>query len=208
MSSDAAAARIVEEATKLVRAGEPFQAVVGRVVELGAEMVPSPVWGAIGGVDSAADVDRATAWLLRQIESRPPPDDLAALWFALYEVRGSAPGRTEAFMAVSGTTRPPGPEWLSTKSWDPHGYAPAPGLRSLLPLAASGEPEVGELVRSAVVPAYGVGLTAAVLDAVDPGVVLAGRHHLVVATGPSEGEPVVVGDLTPAGLDRSGVARP
>lgn len=205
MSTDLAV-RLVDEATALVRAGEPFQAVFDRVVALAAEEQPSPVWEAIGAVDVAVDVDGTTAWLLRQFEARPPPDDLSALWLGLYEVRGPGPGRTEVFTAVSGGPGFPDPDWLAGRDWEPPGYAPAPGLRSLLPLAVAGGPEVTELVRSAVVLTYALGLTAAALDAVDPALVLAGRPALGVATGFSDGNVALVGILSATGLDRSRLA--
>jgi hypothetical protein len=67
-------------------------------------------------------------------------------------------------------------------------------------------PEVRELVRSAVVLAYAFGFTAAVMDAVDPAVVLAGRSELGVATGFSDGDPALVGILSASGFDRSRLA--
>lgn len=200
------AVQLVDEATALVRSGEPFKTVHERVVALGAEGLPSPAWDDIAALDVGADVERTCAWLLRQIDERPPPDDLSGVWFGLYEVRGAVPGRFEAVAAVTGAPGFPDPDWLKGRNWEPPGYAPTTGLRSLLPLAFAGGPEVRGLVASAVVLAYGLGFTAAVVDAVDRAKLLAGRPELAVATGFADGNVALVGVLTPAGLDRSRLA--
>ena len=200
------AVQIVDEATASVRAGQPFQAVFDRVVALASEGLPSPAWDAIGSVDLAADVQRTTTWLLRQLDDRPPPEDLSALWFGLHEVRGPGPGRAEAVIAVSGGPGFPDPEWLKKKNWDPPGYVPAAGLRSMLPLSVPGGSEVRHLVGSAIVLSYGLGFTAAVVDGLDPARLLGGRPELGIATGFSDGNVALVGILTSSGLDRSRLA--
>lgn len=202
MSTDLAR-HIVEEASALVRSAAPFRAVVDRVVELGGEAMPSPVWEAIAAVDVDTDVERAAAWLLRQMEHRPPPDDLSGLWFGLYEVRGAGPGRTEAVLAASGGAGFPDEGWLSKLPWDAAGYAPTPGLRSLLPLAATADEDLRWLVGYAVVFAYTLGLTAAVLDSVDAASLLGDRKRLGIAAGFHDGDIALVGVLTPDGFDRS-----
>lgn len=205
MTSDLAV-QLVDEATGLVRSGQPFTAVFDRVVALGAEALPSPAWDDIAAIDVKADVDRTCAWLVRQIDERPPPDEMSGVWFGLYERRGSVPGRFEAVTAVTGAPGFPDPHWLDGRNWEPPGYAPAGGLSALLPFAFAGGPELRDLVASAVVLAYGLGFTAAVVDGVDQAKLLGGRAELAVATGFADGEVALVGILTPSGLDRSRLA--
>lgn len=198
--------RIVDAAATLVRSGTPFRELFDRVIALAAEELPSPAWEAIAGVDVGVDVDRTAAWFVRQLAERPPPDDVAALWFGLHQVRGPGPGKMEAVIAVTGAPGFGGPEWRKARSWEPPGYVPAAGLKSLLPLSVGGEPEARAVVATGVVLAYGLGFSAAVVESVGPERLLAGRSELAVATGFPDGDVVPVGTLTAAGLDRSSAA--
>ena len=149
----------------------------------------------------------ASPWLARQFELRPMADDITGLWFGLYQVRGAVPGKLEAVVNLSGGTGFPDPAWPSGRTWETAGYAPAPGLRSILPLTAEEAPETRALVAGPVVFAYSLGLVAALVDALDPAAALGAKHQLGVVIGDPEGESVVLGVLTAGGLDRSGVAR-
>lgn len=198
--------RLLDAAMASVQAGLTLAAVVGEVVGLASAEAPSPVWDAIRASDTAADVAKATPWLLRQFEERPLPEDLSWLWFGLYVVRSASPGRTDAMVALSGGPGLPEPGWRSNRTWDAAGYAPAPALRALMPLAADEEAEVRALVAGPVVFAYSLALVADILDVVGPGI-LGGRTQLDVVVGVPDAETVVLGVLTPAGLDRSGLRR-
>lgn len=199
----AVAERLVLAALEPVRAGDSFRAAFDAAIAAGAEELPSPAWEAVAAADVDADVAASTPWLLRQIENRPPPDDMTAVWFGLHEVRGSGPGRVETFVAVNGGSGFPDPDWLTARSWDPPGYAPTPGLRSLLPATVDADPAVRQAVRTGLVLAYGVGFAAAVIESVDPAQLLGGRAHLEVTTGFADGDVLLVGRLTPSGLDRT-----
>jgi hypothetical protein len=208
-ATDAAAAgaavaeRLVLAALEPLRAGASFRAAFDAAVATGAAELPSPVWEVLGATDVDADIAAATPWLLRQCESRPPPEDMTAVWFGLHEVRGSGPGRVETFVAVNGGSGFPDPGWLNARSWDPPGYAPAPGLRSLLPATVDADPDVRQAVRAGLVLAYGVGLAAAVVESVDTAPLLAGRDRLEITTGFADGDVLLVGRLTATGLDRT-----
>lgn len=206
MTSDSPA-RLLDAAVAAVRAGTPFAGVVEEVVGLAAAEAPSPAWDAIAATDTAADVARTRPWFLRQFEERPPPEDLAGLSFGLYVVRGAGPGRTEATLALGGGPGFPDPAWSSNQTWEVAGYLPAPGLRALLPLAASESPEMRALVAGPVVFAYSMALAAAVVDAPGTAAILAARPQLGVVVGHPEGEAVVLGVLTAAGFDRSRAGR-
>lgn len=198
--------RILDAALASIRAGSPLPEVLGDVVSVAATEAPSPTWEDILATDMAADVSKATPWFVRQFEERPPPDDLAGIWFGMYVVRGNSPGRTEAVAALSGGPGFPAAGWLADQDWEAAGYVPAPGLRALMPLAAADDPELRAIVAGPVVFAYTLGLVA---DIVEAGVAaaLGGRPQLGVAVGVPDGETIVLGVLTPGGLDRSSASR-
>ena len=198
--------RILDAAVAAVAAGKALADVVGEATSLASAGAASEAWDAIAAVDSAADVASASPWLARQFETRPMPDDITGLWFGLYQVRGSAPGRFEAFVNLSGGTGYPDPAWPTGRTWETAGYAPAPGLRSILPLTADTPPEV-RAVAGPVVFAYSLALVAALVDTLDPAGALGAKDQLGVVVGEPEGESVVLGVLTAGGLDRSGTAR-
>lgn len=206
MSSDLHS-RLLDVATASVRAGQPFAAVVGEVVGLAATDMPSPTWEAIAGTDTAADVAKATPWLLRQFDERPPPADLSGLWCGLYVVRSSSPGRIDAMVAMSGGPGYPDPGWSSSQAWEAAGYVPAPGLRALLSLAAEEEPDVRAVVAGPVVFAYSLALVAAILDDVGSALLVGGLAQLGVVVGVPKAETVVLGVVTPDGLDRTDAHR-
>ena len=186
-----------------LRAGKPFAEIFAEVLALAAEELPSPAWDALAATDVGADVEKATGWLLRQLEERWPPDDLSALRFGLHPVRGPRPGRVELVVALSGGPGFPDPSWLANQTWDPVGYAPTQGLRSLLPLAAEASEDVRAVVREPLALVYVAALAAATLDAVDPSRILGDRPQLGVAAGFVDGELVLIGILTAGGLERT-----
>lgn len=200
-------ARLLDAAVASTRAGNAFADVVGEVIASAAAEVPSPVWDDLAATDTAADVAGARPWLLRQFEERPLPDGLTSLWFGLYVVRSSSPGRFEAMVGLSGGPGLPEPGWTSNRTWDAAGYAPAPGLRALLPLTPTEEVDVRGLVAGPVVFAYSLCLVAAVLDAPTAAQILGGRPQLGVIVGVPDGDSVDLGILTTEGLDRSSAAR-
>lgn len=198
--------RILDAAVASVRAGRPLADVLAEAVALGAAEAPGDAWEAIAAVDTGADLGKAVPWFVRQFEDRPPSDDVSGIWFGMYVVRGNSPGRTEAATALSGGPGFPEAGWLGTQPWEPPGYVPAPGLRSLMPLAAGEGPDLRAVVAGPVVFAYTLGLVADIVDAGGPGV-LGTRSQLGVVVGPPDAETVVLGLLTPAGFDRSQAAR-
>jgi len=198
--------RILDAAVASVRAGNPLADVLAEVVALAAAEAPSPAWEAIAAVDTAADVAKAVPWFVRQFEERPAPDDLAGIWFGMYVVRGNSPGRTEAATALSGGPGFPDAGWLADQNWDAAGYVPAAGLRSLMPLAAAEEPDVRAIVAGPVVFAYTLALAAELVDG-GGAAVLGERSQLGVVVGVPDAGTVVLGVLTPGGLDRSTAAR-
>ena len=199
--------RILDAAVAAVAAGKPVADVVSEATGLAAAEVPAPAWDAIAALDTAADVAKASPWLARQFEARPMADDITGLWFGLYQVRGSVPGMFEAFVNLSGGAGFPDPAWPSGRTWETAGYAPAPGLRSLLPLTAGEEPEARALATGPVVFAYALGLVAALVDTLDPAAALGDKPQLGVVVGDPEGDSVVLGVLSATGLDRSTAAR-
>lgn len=205
--ADDLASRILDAAVAAVAAGKPLADVVGEATSLAAADVPSPAWDTIAALDTAADVTKASPWLARQFELRPMADDITGVWFGLYQVRGAVPGRAEAFVNLSGGSGFPDPAWPTGRTWETAGYAPAPGLRSILPLTAEESPEARALVAGPVVFAYSLALVAALLDTLDAAAALGTKDQLGVVVGDPEGESVVLGVLTAGGLDRSGAAR-
>lgn len=199
--------RILDAALAAVAAGKPMADVVGEVTGLAAAEAPSPAWDTIAALDPAADVAKASPWLARQFETRPMADDITGLWFGLYQVRAAVPGMFEAFVNLSGGTRFPDPAWPAGRTWETAGYAPAPGLRSILPLTGGTPPEVRAVVAGPVVFAYSLALVATLVDGLDPAAALGTKEQLGLVVGDPEGESVVLGVLTAGGLDRSTAAR-
>ena len=199
--------RIIDAVVAALAAGKPFADVVAEAVAMAEAEAPSEAWDAITALDTAADVASASPWLARQFETRPMPDDITGLWFGLYQVRGSVPGRFEAVVNLSGGTGYPDPAWPSGRTWETAGYAPAAGLRALLPLTADTPSEVRAVSTGPVVLAYSLALVAALVDTLDPAATLGGREQLGVVVGEPEGESVVLGVLTAGGLDRTKAAR-
>ena len=198
--------RILDAALASVRAARPLPEVLGEVVAMAAADAPSPAWDAIAATDTAADVAKAVPWFVRQFEERPPPDDLAGIWFGLYVVRGNSPGRFEAMAALSGGPGFPDPGWLADQTWEAAGYIPAPGLRALMPLAAAEDGDVRAIVGGPVVLAYTVALVAAVVEG-GAAAALGKRPQLGVAVGVPDGETIVLGVLTTTSLDTSSAGR-
>lgn len=199
--------QMVDAAIASVGAGKPLAEVLGDVIALAEAEVPSPAWGALAATDTEADVASGTPWLVRQFQERPMADDVDGLLFGLYVVRSPVPGRTEAVVAMSGGAGFPEPAWLASQPWQTAGYVPALGLRALQPLTAEEDAEVRAVVAGPVVFAYALALVAAVLAGLDAPAVLGDRERMGVAVGVPGGETVVLGDLTSAGLDVSGLHR-
>lgn len=111
--------------------------------------------------------------------------------------------RHAAIQLSGGTGFPEDPQWLFNQDWYTPGYAPTPGLASLLPLAAPAGPDLYWLVSYAVVFAYTLGLVATTVDGLDPRVLLGERSEVGVAAGFHDGDIALAGVLSPSGLDRS-----
>jgi hypothetical protein len=72
-----------------------------------------------------------------------------------------------------------------------------------MPLTAEEEPDIRAALAGPVVFAYSLGLVVATIEAVDPDDVLGDRPGYGIVVGLPEADKVLVGDLTPSGLDRS-----
>ncbi|MDP9420227.1 MAG: hypothetical protein M3P53_08795 [Actinomycetota bacterium] len=194
---------LVQRAMARGRDGDSLEAIIADTVLLGAAGAPSPVWDAVASVDTAPDVVALGRWITEKIAERSPPPHLSAIWFGLYELETEA-GATHAAIQLSGGPGfPEDPQWLFTQDWYTPGYAPTPGLASLLPLAGPAGPDLYWLVSYAVVFAYTLGLVATTLDGLDRHVVLGQRPQLGVAAGFHDGDIALVGVLSAYGLDRS-----
>lgn len=110
-------------------------------------------------------------------------------------------------VGLSGGAALPEPGWTSNRAWDAAGYAPSPGLRAVLALASAEDADVRATIAGPVVFAYSLALVAAMLDGAGTDQVLGSRPRLEVVVGVPDGEAVVLGVLTPDGLDRSGLQR-
>lgn len=195
---------MVDQALRSAKGGDSFEAILVRTLTAVEQARPSEVWSAIGDIDYLADVRALVDWIPAKL-AEDPPDDLSALWFGLYEVAGPDLSResTEAVLAVSGGPGYPNPDWLDDQTWYPGGYAPTPGLRSILPIAASGGSEIFSLASYVVVFSYVLGLVVTALGQVDRTRVLRRWARLGIAAGFHDGDIVDVGILTRTGFDRS-----
>ncbi|PLS75760.1 MAG: hypothetical protein CYG61_05495 [Actinobacteria bacterium] len=194
---------LVERAMARCRDGDALEAIIADTVLHGAAGAPSPVWDAVASVDSAPDVVGLGRWVTEKIAERPPPPHLSAIWFGLYELETKG-GATHAAIQLSGGPGfPEDPQWLFKQDWYTPGYAPTPGLASLLALAAPAGPDLYWLVSYAVVFAYTLGLVGTTLDRLDPQALLGQRSQVGVAAGFHDGDIALVGVLEPSGLDRS-----
>jgi hypothetical protein len=196
----------VERAIELLSKGQSFDDIMDDTLRIADAARPSPIWSTIASVDRNADVRALGSWSLDKLSEHPTPSRLTGLWFGLYEVSRddeAYPTGAEAVLELSGGPGfPDDPDWLFTQDWYPGGYAPTPGLRSLLSIAASSEDHF-KLVRYAIVLTYSLGLVAAALDAIDPSQVLRGADQLGIAVGFHDGDIAQLGVLSASGLDRS-----
>ncbi len=196
---------LVENAMRLAKEGQSFDSILNEVTTMADGSLPSPAWDTIKEIDRRADVGELSEWIPRKLTENAP-DDLSGLWFGLYEVGGSdRHARTaEAVLEISGG---PGffddPNWLDKQSWYPGGYAPTPGLRSLLPIGESAGAAVSEVVSYAIVFAYAVGLVITVFEEANPVTILGDRPSFGVAAGFHDGDIARLGVLTTSGFSRS-----
>ncbi|HUR17314.1 MAG TPA: hypothetical protein VMZ51_00060 [Acidimicrobiales bacterium] len=206
MSDPALTSKVVNRAIGLVSAGSTFDAVMDDTLGIADAACPSPIWSTIASVDRNRDVRALGKWMLDKLMEHPRPARLTGLWFGLYEVGPAGeqyPMGAEAVLKLSGGRGfPHDPDWLFKQDWYPGGYAPTPGLGSLLGIAASSQDHFG-LVSYAFVLTYSLGLVAAALDATDPSQVLQGADQVGIAVGFHDGDIAQLGVLSDSGLDRS-----
>jgi hypothetical protein len=195
------AGRLVELSLDLTKAGSTANEIFGKVLQLAADEIPSPTWETIGEVDLSGDIDATTAWLVDELVSNPPTN-LSGLWFGLYEVQSPA-GGTEAVIMVTGGPDFPDPEWLFNQDWEPDEYAPTPGLRSIIPLAESFDPDTQWLVSYAIVFAYVLALASGVCESPNRLQILGTHSRLAIAAGHHDGDIALMGVLRAEGLDRT-----
>ncbi len=196
---------LVENALRASQADKTFETILAQALTTANGVLPSPVWDAIRTIDLRADVRGLTEWT-RQKLTEDPPHDLSALWFGLSEM-GAAdryPNDAEAVLQLSGGPGyPDDDEWPFKQNWRADGYAPTPGLRSLLQIGATGGDTVFGVVSYAIVFTYVVGLVTTALDDADPPVIRPEWPRLAIAAGFHDGDTAELGVLTGAGLDRS-----
>lgn len=202
---DECAHEVVNLTGRLVQQGQSLQVVHRAVVNHAAVALPAPCWDAIADIDTATDVDYVTDWLTTYLASVEKPENWSGLWFGLYET-DNAQGTTEAVLEVEGNVGfPHDQEWLFNSLWDFAGYAPTPGLRRLIPIAAQEPYLLQDFVSYAVVLTYTMALTADVIDRVSPSTLLEGRSLMGIATGFHNGDITMIGTVYPTGFVRSGI---
>lgn len=200
--------RLVVRAMELAAQGQSFEELFEQTLQTAEAERPSEIWSEIRAVDRGTDVDRLSRWAVQRLDEQPPPPHLSALWFGLYETMcHTHPETAEAVLEINGGPGfPDDPEWLYRQDWCPEGYAPTPGLRSLLRIGDGrhNRDEDG-LVSYGIVFVYALGLVMAAIETTDPTLLLGGRVRLGIAMGFHDGDIARLGVLTSAGLDRSGI---
>lgn len=128
---------------------------------------------------------------------------MSGLWFGLYEV---LPGHGETQQAMMELAGGPGfpdrDDWLFHLTWRA-GYAPLPGLGSVLPLAASGPLQVRDLAGYAVVLTYAMALALDAIEAAPIEPFLQSRPVLGIATGFHDGDIALIGTAHNGRINRT-----
>jgi hypothetical protein len=196
-------AQIVSAAAGLIKAGRPLQAVHREVTRQASNVAPSRCWQAIADIDTHHDVAALATWLAQLARSGAIPADVSGLWFGLCELLPERGGTVQAAMELAGGPGfPDQHDWLLHLTWRA-GYAALPGLGAVLPLAASGTPQVRELAEYAVVLTYAMALTLDAIEAAELEPFLESRPVLGIATGFHDGDIALIGIARNGRTDRS-----
>ena len=104
-------------------------------------------------------------------------------------------------MEISGGSGYPDDEqWLVHQSWYPGGYAPAPGLQSLMSIGSVGGLVASGFVDYALVLVYSAALVAGALGALEPDDVVLGHERMGIAIGFCDGDIWMLGELAQHGM--------
>jgi hypothetical protein len=186
----------VDRAVALTSGTELFQ----EALDVARARAPSTLWDQLGPVQLSQDAATTEQSIRQLIAQHPPPEDLSAIWFGLYEI-GNHPSETESVVALSGGPTYPSDNWLFEQTWYPPGYLATPGLQPLASLASAYGDDLFHLVTYSLTFAYAVGLVSEVLQR-SSGPVLFGDHdRLGVAVGFHDGDILELGELRADGLD-------
>ncbi len=161
---------------------------------------PSELWDLMEPVQVEQDAAAAEQSIRQLTSEHPPPSDLSAVWFGLYEI-GDYPNDVESVVELSGGPGFPDPDWLFQQTWHPPGYLATPGLTPIARLASPFGDALFSLVTYSLAFAYSLALTCELVNG-PTGTLLTDDHdQLGVAVGFHDGDILRVGALTAEGLD-------
>lgn len=205
---------VAAQAREDVRAGRSLTEVMGRAFDLIDEHEPLPVWRQLRALDFEDDVRQSSEAVVRIVAEQPPPEGLSAVLFLLCEFADAdlTLSSTSSAVELSGATTYPTDGWPfggRDVMWFPDAYLPAPGLAGLAGAAARDEEVRGVepggdafgLATYDLAFAHALGLAADLVRGPAGASLLGGRDRLGVAAGFADGDFLLVGELTPAGLD-------
>lgn len=171
-----------------------------------------PDWRKLRQIDYG-DLTALRHWLETPFRVEPPTVPLKGLWFGLFNPC-DADGTPTADIYVSGSERfdpdPDSNEWACGPDWWPDSrYANSAVLAEIYRIAYGSDPNANDAAEKLGIHAeyflclgYGAFALQALLNVVDPSLILGTAPSLGIAVGFDADDFILLGELTPAGLRR------
>jgi hypothetical protein len=169
-----------------------------------------PDWAKLRHIDHG-NLTSLRSWLETPFRVEPPTKPLKGIWFGLFNPC-HADGTPTADIYVCGSERfdpdPGSNEWACGPDWWPDSrYANSAVLTEIYRIAYSSDPNDNDAVEKLGIHAeyflclgYGAFAVKALLNLVDPSLILGTAPSLGIAVGFDAGDFLLLGQLTPAGL--------
>ena len=124
---------------------------------------PSEFWELMEPVQVEQDAAAAEHSIRQLTSEHPPPSDLSAVWFGLYEI-GDHPNDVESVVELSGGPGFPDPDWLYRQTWHPRAVRHAGARPDGPPLRAPSATACFSLVTYSLTFAYSLALTCELIN--------------------------------------------
>jgi hypothetical protein len=167
-----------------------------------AQVCPGQVWDTLRGLDYEADVVALRSWLEHLFTEEPPPPNVKAFWFGLYQSEDEE-GPTYV-LYLSGSVEDYTPDSLDWASWTEETYLPEGRYADSRILQAmfrtvQAEPDAVLLAEYMLCLGYACLAIPAIFTSLAPELVLGKAESRTVVIGFDEGDSVWLGQVGKAG---------
>jgi len=188
-----------DEAQRLVLTDATPQYVLQHLAAFGGRADPHPDWNALANLPADDELARFTAWLAQLLASEPLTEDIATLWFGLFNP--TLDDGTVTLTLYLGGSRNPASAPDVTMDYFPEGrYYPSSVLGDIYRLAYQHDDGPGNLAEYALGLGYAGSLVAHALRTLDPTLFAPGNETRTVVVGFDSGDYVDIGTVTAEGF--------